>query len=173
MSAASEPLSLCNHQTQHRLRPGIVNNKMTKVISACSAPLKLTGLISASLLLVFRQRKFNLQSKDIYFSLHNWKQFKTRVGNDHRVNGLVSKARALINGIKLLLLESCYYARNTTKRPPKWSNGRRSNLVTQETGFTPGVGQISTSCHRLVYDATLHWVLRRKLRRWTSRIRYI
>ena len=57
-------------------------------------------------------------------------------------------------------------------RPPRWSSCRRSRLLTRETGFKPRVGQVNTSCHRLVIDAALHCVPWLKLQRWAPQTRY-
>ena len=51
-------------------------------------------------------------------------------------------------------------------------NGRRSSLLTRETGFKCRVGEIVTICHQLATDATLHSVPWRKLRRWAAPTRY-
>ena len=55
-------------------------------------------------------------------------------------------------------------------RPPRWSIGRRSRLLTWEVGwFKP---RVDTSCHRLATDTILHCVPWSKLRRWDPPTRY-
>ena len=46
--------------------------------------------------------------------------------------------------------------------PPRWLSGRRSSLLTRETGFKHRVGQINISCHQLATDVALHCVPWRK-----------
>ena len=60
-------------------------------------------------------------------------------------------------------------------RTPRCWIGRRSCLLRQKTGFDfeHRVDQINISCHRIVTDATLHYVSCHKFRRCLPLIRYI
>ena len=51
---------------------------------------------------------------------------------------------------------------------PRWLSGRRSSLLTRETGLKPCVGQINTTCHRLNTEANLRCVFWRKFRQWDA-----